>query len=174
MVTAGHSSDSFGDFVAARQNSLLRTAWLLTGQWTAAEDLVQLALVKTLPHWERIHGDGNPEAYVHRVLINSYLSWWRSPGRLRERGVADPVDRPADEPGYAGVEARDALYSVLASLPRRQRAVVVLRYYQDLSEAQAAEVLGCSIGTVKSQGSKGLARLRVALIAQDSAWKGPR
>lgn len=159
--------DTFSAFVAARQTSLLRTAWMLTGEWSSAEDLVQLALVKTLPHWERISADGTPDAYVQKVLVNSYLSWWRRARHIREEPIRESLDSGFEESAYIGVELRDSLYQLLSALPKRQRAVVVLRYYSGLSEAQTAQILGCSVGTIKSQGAKGLNALRVAVTQQE-------
>jgi RNA polymerase sigma-70 factor (sigma-E family) len=146
----------FHDFVVVRQRALLRTAWLLTNDQHLAEDLVQAALERVWPRWERIVGDGDPYGYVRKVLVNTYASWWRRKwhgehptGELPERSVDGAAGEPTD------------LWAAMARLPRRQRAVVVLRYFEDLTEAQAAEVLGCSVGTVKSQTSKALAKLRI-------------
>ena len=147
----------FDDFVATRSGRLLRTAYLLTRDHGLAEDLLQTALTKAWFAWSRI--DGDPEPYVRKVVVNTYSSWWRRRWRgeqpaedLPEAGQADHAD------GSAG--AHD-LWSALGRLPRRQRAVVVLRYFEDLTEAQTAHVLECSVGTVKSQASKALAKLRV-------------
>jgi RNA polymerase sigma-70 factor (sigma-E family) len=145
---------SFDEFVAARSRALLRTAYLLTRDHALAEDLLQTALTKAWFAWGRI--DGNAEPYVRRILVNTYASWWRRKwhgehptGELPERSVDGAAGEPTD------------LWAAMARLPRRQRAVVVLRYFEDLTEAQTAEVLGCSVGTVKSQTSKALAKLRI-------------
>lgn len=153
----------FDGFVAARSRALLQTAWLLTGDWHLAEDLLQTTLAKAYPAWHRIR-DGNDEAYVRRVLVTTYSTWWRRAWRREQATdqLADVVDA-GDSP--AQVDLRQLLSSALASLPRRQRAVVVLRYYCDLSELDAAEALGCSVGTVKSQAAKGLSRLRQSDLA---------
>ena len=146
----------FAEFVGARQMALSRTAYLLTGDHHAAQDLVQAALVKTATHWPRVLAGGDPEAYVRRVMINENISSWR---RRVPRPVATVPDRPvADEAGRT--ESRLAVAAALRQLPPRQRAVVVLRFYEDLSEAETASLLGCSVGTVKSQTHDALVRLR--------------
>jgi RNA polymerase sigma-70 factor (sigma-E family) len=145
----------FDEFVATRSQALLRTAYLLTGDHGLAEDLLQTALAKSWFAWARI--DGPPEPYVRRVLATTYATWWRRRWR-GERPTGDLPDRPAA--AGRSVEDRDALWRALATLPRRQRAVVVLRYWEDLSEAETAAALGVSTGTVKSQASKALATLR--------------
>ena len=153
--------DLFEEYVAARRGALLRTAYLLTGHREDAEDLVQVALVKVVPRWSRIASD--PEPYVRRVLVNESISRWRrrrwrevSTDDLPDGPVGGPVDGPVDGPGADRV----ALQRALARLAPRQRAVVVLRYYEDLTEAETARVLGISVGTVKSQARDALARLR--------------
>ncbi len=147
----------FEEFVAGRGQALQRFGYALTGDWALAEDLLQTALARAYPRWSRLQRD-NPEAYVRKIMINTWASWWRR----RWRGEVPAADLPeqAGPDGYAGVDHRQALRSALAKLPPRQRAVVVLRYHQDLSEAQVAELLGISVGTVKSQGARALASLR--------------
>jgi RNA polymerase sigma-70 factor (sigma-E family) len=145
----------FDEFVATRSQALLRTAYLLTGEHALAEDLLQAALAKSWFAWARI--EGPPEPYVRRVLATTYATWWRRKWRA-ERPTGELPEVPA-ETGTA-VEDRDALWRALATLPRRQRAVVVLRYYEDLSEAETAAALGISRGTVKSQAAKALGALR--------------
>jgi RNA polymerase sigma-70 factor (sigma-E family) len=148
----------FRDFVTARQHGLLRRAWLLTGDWASAEDLVQGALLRVWPRWSRISATGQEDAYVRKVMLNLYLS-----GRRRRWSHEAPT---ADLPevlsldSYADVDVRVALTRAVAALPPRQRAVVVLRFVEDLSESQTADALGCARGTVKSQTSKALATLR--------------
>ena len=156
--------EEFSRFVAARLGALVRTAFLLTGNAAQAEDLVQTALTRTYVHWRRIGGQPTTEAYVRRAIVNTYTSWWRR-HRGRESLVRDFVegartDLPDD---LEAVLSRSTLWPHLARLPRGQRAVLVLRYYEDLTEAQIAQTLGISPGTVKSQCSKGLANLRAAL-----------
>jgi RNA polymerase sigma-70 factor (sigma-E family) len=149
----------FGEFVAARSPALLRAAWLLTGDGAAAQDLVQVALVRTWQRWAGLERVESAESYVRRVLVTTYITWWRRRWRAE---VATPTvpERPAAGDAFAAVDLRDAVRSALDELPRRQRAVIVLRYFEDLTEAQTAAALGCSVGTVKSQASKALARLR--------------
>ena len=149
----------FDAFVRARSRPLLQASWLLTGDWQLAEDLLQTSLVKVYLSWGRIRKSGNAEAYARRVLVTTYVT----ARRRRWRGeVATAVlpDRPEGGDEFAGVDLRHAVTDALQQLPRRQRAVVVLRYYCDLSERDVAEALGCSEGTVKSQAAKGLAALR--------------
>lgn len=146
----------FDGFVAARSRALLRTAYLLTGDHGLAEDLLQTALAKSWFAWGRISGP--PEPYVRRVLVTTYTTWWRRRWRA-EYPTGELPDRGVDD-GTGAVDDRDALWRALGALPRRQRAVVVLRYYEDLSEAETAAALGVSRGTVKSQASRALAVLR--------------
>jgi RNA polymerase sigma-70 factor (sigma-E family) len=158
----------FEAFVAARSRVLVKAAWLLTGDWQHAEDLLQTALAKSYLAWGRI-GEGREEAYVRRVLVTTYATWWRRAWRGERPTDALEVEDTADEPERA--DLRQALVAALAGLSRRQRATVVLRYYCDLSEAETAEALGCSVGTVKSQAAKGLARLRTSGLA-DAVQEG--
>ncbi len=155
----------FDAFVVARSKVLLKTAWLLTGDWQLAEDLVQTALAKTYLAWDRIRDDGDVEPYVHRVLFTTYVTWWRRRWR-GERPAGELPENPERDDPYARADLRDALVEALAALPPRQRAVVVLRYYCDLSEADTARALGCGVGTVKSQAAKALARLRDSALAE--------
>ena len=150
--------DGFAEFVAARSHVLLRAAWLLSGDTGKAEDLLQIALTRTWQHWSRI-SQGNPEGYVRRVLFNTYLSWWRRHWRS-EVSRAAPPERPSTEDVAAGSASRDGLRRALAGLTRRQRAVIVLRYVEDRSVAETAQLLGCSEGTVKTLASRALNTLR--------------
>ena len=144
----------FDDFVETCSTRLLRTAYLLTHDRGRAEDLLQTALVKAWLSWSRI--DGDPAAYVNKILVNTYATWWR-------RRWND--ERPTPEVPETGYDEDRAtthdLWAALGRLPRRQRAVIVLRYVEDLSEAETARLLGCSVGTVKSQRVKALAKLRL-------------
>lgn len=149
--------DGFAEFVAARQAALLRTAYLLTGHAQDAEDLVQTTLVKVVPRWRRIRD--NPEPYVRRVMVNENVSRWRR-RRWREESTDALPDRLADAADHDDLLA---VRSALLGLAPRQRAVLVLRYYEGLSEAEIAAALGIAPGTVKSQARDGLARLRRAL-----------
>lgn len=151
-------AEEFRDFVRDRRRSLLQTAWMLTGDWHTAEDLVQAALARCYPHWSRVSA-GSPEAYVRRTIVNLHASWWRRRWR-GEVPTAHPSQVAASGDEYGAVDQRDALVTALRHLGPRQRATVVLRYYLDLSEAETAAALGCSIGTVKSQTAKALATLR--------------
>src|SRR5215470_1930801 len=152
---------SFEEFVYARSGSLLRTALLLTGQDQAeAEDLLQLALERAYRHWARVCRSGEPERYVRGILANASADRWRRLARRAERPLPAGAAGPALPDHAAAVADRDYLLRALAALPPRQRAVLVLRYFDDLSEAETADMLGCSLGTVKSQAARGLARLR--------------
>lgn len=161
---------TFAEFVAGRSQALLRSAYLLTGDTGQAEDLLQTALAKTWRHWRRINRDGGGEAYVRRVLYTTYATWWRRRWRS-ELPTGEPPERAGTDDAYAGVDQRTTLLRALAKLPRGQRAVVVLRFFEDRTEAETAEVLGCTIGTVKSQTARALARLRssplVAALVQE-------
>ena len=154
----------FDSFVRARSRPLLQAAWLLTGDWQLAEDLLQTSLVKVYLSWGRIRRDGNAEAYARRVLVTTYVTGRRRRWR-GELPTATLPDHAAPRDEYAGADLRDAVVAALHRLPRRQRAVVVLRYYCDLPEREVAEALGCSEGTVKSQAAKGLAALRSSGLA---------
>ncbi len=152
--------DGFHEFVHARSSALMRTAFLLTGDAHLAEDLLQAALTSTARHWPSVQRGGSPEAYVRRAMVNEHISWWR-----RRKGTAVvPVEEPPEPAAGGGHEEgvvrRVALENALALLTRKQRAVLVLRFYDDLSEAETAAMLGCSAGTVKSQTHHALARLR--------------
>jgi RNA polymerase sigma-70 factor (sigma-E family) len=152
---------SFEEFVYARSGSLLRTALLLTGQNQAeAEDLLQLALERAYRHWARVCRSGEPERYVRGILANASADRWRRLARRAEWPLSAPGADPAMPDHSVAVADRDYLLRALAALPPRQRAVLVLRYFDDLSEAETAQMLGCSLGTVKSQAARGLARLR--------------
>jgi RNA polymerase sigma-70 factor (sigma-E family) len=158
-VRAEHEA-AFEAFVAARSDDLLRVGYLLTADRGHAEDLLQTALLKAYGHWGRIVGT-DPYPYVRRVLVTSAASW------RRRRPTQEIVSLPAHdrlEPDQTDAFAeRDAMAAALAALPPRMRAVLVLRYAEDLSEAATAAALGCSVNTVKSQTTRGLARLRDAL-----------
>ena len=147
----------FAEFVAARSPALLRTAYLLTGDWAAGEDLLQTTLEQCWRRWGRLRG--NPEAYVRQAMLRTFLSW------RRRRWTGEVPTQELPEVGVddatGAVDDRDRVWQALLRLPRRQRAVVVLRYFDDLSESETAHALGISVGTVKSQASKALASLRV-------------
>ena len=147
--------EDFEAFVAARYDALLRTAYLLTGDHHDAEDLLQQTLVKAVGAWGRITGD--PEPYVRTILVRQNVSRWRG-RRWRELHTADLPEVGVSD---GGSDDRIALHRALGLLAPRQRAVIVLRYYEDLTEAQTAEALGIAVGTVKSQTRDALQRLRV-------------
>lgn len=161
------SEDEFREFVVARSPALLATAYLLTGDRGTAEDLLQVTLLKAYRHWARVRTAGSPEAYVRRVLANQRIAWWR---RKRVAESSRPLpDLPGRDSATAAVDQRDELWRALHQLPPRTRAVLVLRYWEDRSEADTAEILGCSVGSVKSQASRGLRRLRDVLVESDGA-----
>ncbi|MGC0421840.1 SigE family RNA polymerase sigma factor [Embleya sp. AB8] len=153
----------FRTFVESRWSGLVRTAYLLTGDHGIAEDVAQSTLTKAYVNWRRVQRADNPDAYVRRVLVNTNTERFRK-RRVAEHLVAEqlgaePPQHPDLDP-YLRVDERQMLRTALADLPARQRAVVVLRYWDDLSELEVARTLGCSLGTVKSQAAKGLKRLR--------------
>ncbi|MWA05782.1 SigE family RNA polymerase sigma factor [Actinomadura sp. LD22] len=156
--------ESFVEFVAERGDALLRTASLMCGARQDAEDILQTALEKAYRHWGRLDADTDPEPYVRRILVNLVISRSRRWKVLREIHMARPPETPTLA-GTHAVELRGTLMDELRRLGARQRAVLVLRFWEDLSEAETARVLGCSVGTVKSQASRGLARLRERLGA---------
>jgi RNA polymerase sigma-70 factor (sigma-E family) len=154
------SDAEFGELVHASWASLYRTAYLLLGDHAEAEDLVQTALAKTYASWSRVRSLEAAPAYARTVLVNTAASWVRRRGWRNERPTADLPDHPAVTGDLAD---RPTLVAALATLAPRQRAVVVLRYYDDLSVAEVAAALGCSEGTVKSQTHDALGRLRALL-----------
>ncbi|MEW1719541.1 SigE family RNA polymerase sigma factor [Streptomyces sp. NPDC093109] len=153
----------FEAFVAARGPRLLRVAWLLTGDAHLAEDLLQSTLAKVWPKWSRIAG-GRPEAYVRKALVHQHASWWRRRWR-GELPYGELPDAVGAVDAYEHVDLEQTLASAVRSLPVRQRAVVVLRYFEDLSVEDTAAALGCTTGTVKSQSSRALRSLRALLPA---------
>ncbi|MBL1098934.1 SigE family RNA polymerase sigma factor [Streptomyces coffeae] len=163
------ATPGFEEFVAARGPRLLRVAWLLTGDAHLAEDLLQTVLAKVWPKWWRIAAD-NPEAYVRKALVNTHASWWRR--RWRGEVPHDEVpDVTAAPDPFEGIDLEQSLAAAVRRLPGRQRAVVVLRYFEDLSVEDTAEVLGCSAGTVKSQASKALRTLQ-SLVPRTETVEG--
>ncbi len=149
----------FEAYMAARQPSLLRTAYLLSGDRHTAEDLVQTALAKLYLSWDKVQQRELLDGYVRRIIVNEHNSLWRRAWKRRERSTDVLPDDSAVEDRHDEGQ-RAALWEFVQTLPRRQRAVVVLRYYEDLSEAETAELLGISVGTVKSQASRALAAMR--------------
>jgi RNA polymerase sigma-70 factor (sigma-E family) len=149
---------AFTEFVEARSSALFRTAYLMVGDHQLAQDLLQEALIKTLMAWPRLRDRDNVDAYTRRIVVTTSISWRRRRSfherpsdSLPELGGTDPAD---------ALVTHDEMVTALMTLPPRQRAAIVLRYYEDLTEAQTAESMGCSVGTVKSQVAAGLVKLR--------------
>ncbi|WP_433294653.1 SigE family RNA polymerase sigma factor [Actinoplanes sp. CA-030573] len=155
----GYADEEFDLFVRARTHALLRSAYLLTGDQQLAEDLVQSALTRTHQSWKRLHDTGNAESYARRTMYHLQVSWWRRP-RVAESMPGQMPDRATGDDHARAVSLRLALRAALLRLTPRQRAVLVLRFFEDRTEPEIADVLGVSVGTVKSQTSKALARLR--------------
>ena len=159
--------DEFTEFVTARSAALFRVAYLLVGDHQLAQDLVQESLAKTYVALPRLRGVANAEAYTRRVMATTVVSW-----RRRRSFHERPTDRVPDVPGAdlaTGVVVHDALWAELMALAPRQRVAVVLRHYVDLTEAQTADAMGCSVGTVKSCVSTGLRKLRERAAEQEVA-----
>src|SRR5215469_978684 len=158
----------FLEFVKSRAAPLHRTAYLLCGDWHLADDLVQETLAKSFRHWHRVQRASNPDAYVRRMLVNEARRHWR-----RHRNATGPADVTTREPGVpdaaTAVTNRVALFEALLSLPARQRATVVLRYLEGMSERETAAVMRCSEGTVKSQTSRALNTLGGCLKPKESS-----
>jgi RNA polymerase sigma-70 factor (sigma-E family) len=151
----------FHEFIRSRLGSLSRVAYLLAGDHHAAQDLLQNALIKVASHWERVSRAGDPMAYVRRVLYHEHVSGWRRDRHLRAEYSTETLPEPDGGRDEAGdVVRRVLLERALARLTTRQRALIVLRYFEDTSEAETAQILGIAIGSVKSQTSHALRRLR--------------
>jgi len=162
-VPGAPGGPDFEQYVAVRRRSLRRTAFLLCGDWDRAEDVVQDTLARLFVHWRRASGAGNVDEYVRRMLVNAFRSEGRRPWR-RERASETLPEQSYDDPA-ATTDSREALLGALAQLGPSQRAIVVLRYWDDLSIEETAAVLDCSTGNVKSQAARGLAHLRQVLSA---------
>ena len=158
MTRHGRRDAEFTAYLHARQPSLLRTAYLLTGDRHTAEDLVQTALAKLYLAWDKVRERDSVDGYVRRILVNEHNSLWRRGWKKREYATETMPEAQAHDAYDEGVSG--ALWEVVQSLPKKARAVVVLRYYEELSEAETAAILGISVGTVKSQTSRALATLR--------------
>jgi RNA polymerase sigma-70 factor (sigma-E family) len=156
--------EAFQAYVVGRSPALLRTAYLLTGNRADAEDLLQTALAKTYLAWDRIREREALDGYVRRVLVTTQTSFWR---RKRPEALYDELPESAGRDALADADLHDALWTALGRLSRKQRAAVVLRYYEDLSEAETARVLGVSVGTVKSTTSRALTLLRTDPTLRD-------
>ncbi len=156
---------TYEEFVGSRLTALLRYAMMLTGDPHLAQDLVQETMVRVQLNWRRVVRADAPERYVRRMLTNLYLDWQRGSWIRRVFLRAEPDDTvPAATDHVQTTVDRDQIWSWLARLPRRQRAALVLRYYEDLPDAEIAEVLGCAVGTVRSSISRALATLRAELV----------
>ncbi len=164
-VTGSAEAPTFEEYAGAAWPSLYRYAYLLTGNHADAEDIAQQTLLKAYRSWSRVQGSDSPTAYLRRMLTNTYLSDRRPKGRRLELLTDEPPESARAPSG--GPEDRMVLWPHVCSLPPRQRAVVVLRYYEDLSEAQIADVLGCSRGNVKSTAHRALKALRTALDGKE-------
>lgn len=156
---------AFEALVASRSTRLLHTAYLLTGDWGLAEDLLQTALAKTWLRWSHVQDKDAAEAYVRTTMTRTFASWWQRRWR-GELPTALLPERPAADP-YTDVDAHQALMQALAALAPKQRAIVVLRFFDDLTEPQVAAAVGCSVGTVKSTLSRALVRLRTSAALRD-------
>jgi len=157
--SAGIDDPAFRDYVRARSRALLRTAYLLTGNRADAEDLVQSALAKTYLAWDRIEDRGALDGYVRRAMVNTHISWWRR--RRVEEYPTDEIPDQAVADHAVSSDLQETLRRAVDRLPQRMRAAVTLRYYEDMTEAEIAEVLGVSLGTVKSTVSRAVAKLRI-------------
>jgi RNA polymerase sigma-70 factor (sigma-E family) len=156
---AGIDDPEFRDYVRSRSRALLRTAYLLTGNMADAEDLLQSALAKTYLAWDRIEDRGALDGYVRRALVNTHISWWRR--RRLDEYPTDEIPDQAIVEHSVNSELQESLRRAIDRLPQRMRAAVMLRYYDDMSEAEVADVLGISLGTVKSTVSRAVAKLRI-------------
>ena len=158
QLDAARVDAEFREFVSSRGRALLRSAYLLTGNLADAEDLVQSALAKTYQAWDRIEDRKALDGYVRRAMVNTHISWWR-----RRRVDEYPTDVIPDQPAAdtsGNSELHDTLQRAIDRLPQRMRAAVVLRFFEDMTEAEVADVLGVSQGTVKSTVSRAVAKLR--------------
>ena len=164
----------FADFVREVSPRLMRTAYLLGGSQYVAEDLVQEALERACRRWRRIAATEAPEAYVRRIVINLANDRWRHLGRSRESERLELPDQPDPRDDYGRLDLRDQLTAMLETLPIRMRTVIVLRYFHDMDDAQIADALGITAGAVRSQLSRGLARLRGTASAESSQDRSPQ
>jgi RNA polymerase sigma-70 factor (sigma-E family) len=162
----------FAEFVREVSPRLMRTAYLLSSSQYVAEDLVQEALERACRRWRRIAATEAPEAYVRRIVINLANDRWRRIGRTRENDLLEAPDQPDPRDEYGRLDLRDQLTVLLETLPTRMRTIIVLRYFHDMDDAQIADTLGITTGAVRSQLSRGLAKLR-GTVADDSAREGP-
>jgi RNA polymerase sigma-70 factor (sigma-E family) len=155
----GLSEPDFREYVRTRTRALLRTAYILTGNLADAEDLVQSALAKTYVAWDRIADRGAIDGYVRRAIVNTHISWWRR-RRLREYPTDEVPDQAVADHATSS-DLQETIRQAIDRLPQRMRAAIMLRYYDDMTEAEVAEVLGVSLGTVKSTVARAVAKLRI-------------
>jgi RNA polymerase sigma-70 factor (sigma-E family) len=164
--------DGFTVFVIDHEQRLLGTAYLLTGDFGHAQDLLQATRVKTYRHWSRVRGADHPLAYVRQIMVNTQLSWRR---RLTlTEVVTDAIPDRSQDDLQATQAIKDEVRRALLRLAPRTRAVIVLRYYEDLTEAETARLLGCSVSTVNTHTARGIAALRHHLRTDDQNWTAPR
>jgi RNA polymerase sigma-70 factor (sigma-E family) len=174
LTTSSGSPDGrleFPDYVARRRPALLRAARAIAGDASSAEDLLQCALVRVLPHWSTIREPRAIDAYIRRAMRNQHASWYRQKWRSRERSFAQVPDLTSSSEGRPGNDA--VLWPLVAALPPAQRSAVALRYYEGLSINEVAQALGCSPGTVKSNTSRALASLRLRIAEGDDDITSP-
>jgi RNA polymerase sigma-70 factor (sigma-E family) len=169
MALTDREERDFWDFVTARRRSLNRTAYLLSGDQHAAEDYVQEALLRVYRDWRRIERLDQPEAYARKVVVNLVNSWWRLALKRKTYPISELSNRPYPSDDYAAVERSDELWRAILKLPPGMRTMLVLRYYEGLTEAETAAILSKSLGTVKSQSARGLARMRQLLNSMDQS-----
>jgi len=163
--------DGFEEFFSAQRLNLSRTALLLTGDRVAAEDLLQEALTRTAERWQRVTAQGDPTAYIKQIMLNDVRSAWRRRRRASEHPVSDVPDEVESVDFTTSSDAATVLLAALRHLAPRQRAVLCLRFYEDRSEAETARLLGCSVGTVKSQTHDALAKLRSVAPELAPKWR---
>jgi RNA polymerase sigma-70 factor (sigma-E family) len=161
----------FAGFVAQHSPAMLRVAFLLTGQQAAAEDLLQTALERLYVVWDRLDTETPPTAYLRRILYTTHVSSWRR--RLREVLAGSPPERPEGRDPYADHDERDRIWRLVQRLAPMQRSVIVLRFYEDLPEAEVAQILGISAGSVKVHASRGMRRLRAMVHPSEYRPAGP-
>jgi RNA polymerase sigma-70 factor (sigma-E family) len=159
----------FANFVNGRFTALQRFGYLLTGEWQLAEDLVQTSLAKVWFKRKALRSVAALESYTRTVMVNTNIQWWRR--KWKGETPTEVLPEPTAPSQYGVVDDRDELLRALIELPGRTRAALVLRYFEDLPEAEIAQIMGCSVGTVRSQVSRGLARLREHHLLADTAAK---
>lgn len=163
----GRHDAAFDEFVLTRSAALHRAAYLMVGEQALAQDLVQEALVKTYAAWPRLRDRSKAEAYCRKAITTTAISWFRRRRWTHERPVETLPEAPSAADPADELARSQWLWDALQTLPVRQRISIVLRYYEDLTEAQTAEAMGCAVGTVKSQTSAGIGRLREVLGDDD-------